>query len=56
MPRADRPRWLVLCEAAVEETNTDEFVKIIQELNQILDPNGPLPSNLENQVAANDPH
>ena len=56
MPRADRPRWLTLCQAAVEETNTDEFVKIIQELDQILNLNGPIPSDLERQVAASDPH
>lgn len=55
MPRADRPRWLALCQAAVEETDTDEFVRIIQELNQILDLHGPLPSDMGSQAASN-PH
>ena len=56
MPRADRPRWLALCQAAVEETDTDEFVKIIQELNQILNLNGPLPFDLQSLVQVSGPH
>ena len=55
MPRADRPRWLVLCQAAVEERNTDEFANILQELNEVLNLNGPLPADLESPVAAGDP-
>ncbi|HTR23130.1 MAG TPA: hypothetical protein VMI10_04050 [Terriglobales bacterium] len=56
MPRADRPRWLALCQAAVEETDTDEFVKIIQELDQILNLNGSPPSDLQSHVQAGNPH